>query len=458
MKKMFPGYYRPSDEEFEQLWAECVFVFDANVLLNLYRYSPDTSKELLGILEEISGRLWLPHQFALEYHNHLQDYQSSPPKEYDNVDAVFEKTLIDLKRELNALAKRTRLNVKELGEHLQTAIENIRSEAQDKIQPLKDEHQNWLKDSDLPGEIAKLFDGAVGAEYSEKRLEEVYKLGKERYERKQPPGYEDKKKNEPACYGDLIAWFQIIDYAKNKQTPIIIVTNDTKNDWYLRVHGETNGPRPELVQELSKEAGVQFYIHTTERFMPRAKEYLGSQVSETAIAEVQEWRTHDERRLATLAAFDGTLIPNVVGQIGALQQSLGLSTDEILNAARASVISDALAFPNPAYNSELALKWNEILNATPPIPLGFEKFNPLLGIDIPISPALLNLTPTDLSTVVPPLPESLSAFVGLPNDSTFGNRDTQHTKQENDEAEKNQNVSDKDDDDDELDALLAPSE
>jgi hypothetical protein len=31
MRTMFPGYYRPTEEEFKKMWQECIFSFDANV-------------------------------------------------------------------------------------------------------------------------------------------------------------------------------------------------------------------------------------------------------------------------------------------------------------------------------------------------------------------------------------------------------------------------------------------
>src|SRR5437016_440727 len=67
MKNLFPGYFRPTEEEFEQLWQDCTFIPDANVLLNLYRYSPETREGLLSIFSAVSDRLWLPHQVAFEF-------------------------------------------------------------------------------------------------------------------------------------------------------------------------------------------------------------------------------------------------------------------------------------------------------------------------------------------------------------------------------------------------------
>ncbi|MCK4822571.1 hypothetical protein KA005_42800 [bacterium] len=39
------------------LWNTCLFVLDANVLLNLHSYSQETSNELIGTLKQISDRL-----------------------------------------------------------------------------------------------------------------------------------------------------------------------------------------------------------------------------------------------------------------------------------------------------------------------------------------------------------------------------------------------------------------
>jgi len=36
MRELFKGYHQPDASEFERLWHEGTFVFDANVLLNMY--------------------------------------------------------------------------------------------------------------------------------------------------------------------------------------------------------------------------------------------------------------------------------------------------------------------------------------------------------------------------------------------------------------------------------------
>jgi hypothetical protein len=67
MRDLFPGYFTPTDAEFEKLWSECVFGFDANVLLGLYRSTPETQEIFFAVLEKIKDRIFLPHQAASEY-------------------------------------------------------------------------------------------------------------------------------------------------------------------------------------------------------------------------------------------------------------------------------------------------------------------------------------------------------------------------------------------------------
>ena len=47
MRETFRGYYRLKDDDFNQLWDECIFSFDANILLNIYRYPKKPEKNFL---------------------------------------------------------------------------------------------------------------------------------------------------------------------------------------------------------------------------------------------------------------------------------------------------------------------------------------------------------------------------------------------------------------------------
>jgi len=48
----------------------------------------------------------------------------------------------------------------------------------------------------------------VDLPYTKERLEEIYKIGKIRYDQKIPPGFKDKDKDGTRKFGDLVLWFK----------------------------------------------------------------------------------------------------------------------------------------------------------------------------------------------------------------------------------------------------------
>jgi hypothetical protein len=67
MRKAFHQYFRLTDEELRELWGNCLFSFDASVLLNIYGYSAETRDDLVKIIERNTDRVRLPYQFGLEF-------------------------------------------------------------------------------------------------------------------------------------------------------------------------------------------------------------------------------------------------------------------------------------------------------------------------------------------------------------------------------------------------------
>jgi len=68
VKKTFHAYYRLSEGDIASLWKEGLIVPDANVLLNVYRWSESTATELLKLFKALKERLWLPHQVGREFY------------------------------------------------------------------------------------------------------------------------------------------------------------------------------------------------------------------------------------------------------------------------------------------------------------------------------------------------------------------------------------------------------
>ena len=67
MRNAILEYIELSDAEKKELWDNAVFIFDTNVLLNLYRYSSITRDDLFLSFENLQKNIWLPYQVANEF-------------------------------------------------------------------------------------------------------------------------------------------------------------------------------------------------------------------------------------------------------------------------------------------------------------------------------------------------------------------------------------------------------
>jgi len=219
VKTLFPGYYEPSPEEFDRLWKEAIFTFDANVLLNLYRYSPDTRDALISTLKSLQDRLWLPHQAALEYHRNRLDSISHELNPYD-----------DLPKSLRIAHARLKSSTqhpfaeKETVDGLGSLLDKLEKE----LNASKERQTKLLRSDPILADVTTLFDGRVSAPFDSAKIDEIIKEGKERYAKKIPPGYRDASKPDDKAFGDLIIWKQLLEKAKQHTKGIILVTNDAK--------------------------------------------------------------------------------------------------------------------------------------------------------------------------------------------------------------------------------------
>jgi len=288
---MFPGYYRPTENEFIDLWDNCTFILDANVLLNLYRYSIDTSSELIAILEKVSDRLWIPYQVAYEYQEDRLSVIYKQIDAYGEIKTIIEDNKNKLTSKLNNYLKHPLINTDNIIEQLNSFSSLITKE----IEEREGQHPNLTGEDTLRERVTSLFQNRVGQKYDDNRMKEIFSEGLKRYERNIPPGYMDAKtKQGDEKFGDLILWYQIIDKAKESNKPVIFVTDDTKEDWWWKFNRITIGPKPELIQEIRSLAGIPFYMYRSDQFMEYARQYLQEHVGQEAIDEIREIRNKDD--------------------------------------------------------------------------------------------------------------------------------------------------------------------
>lgn len=290
MRNKIKEFIEPTGSEKQKLWESAVFVFDTNVLLNLYRYSAKTRKSLLSAFESLKDRVWLPYQVAYEYMRKRCEVIYETVQRYEQ-----------FAKEIDSFTNRT--------------VETLRLTSNDEeISELKRYLFKWLdsnkdrnllvlnmEEDEILDKILTIFDGKVGDNIDDQELLLIRKEGEDRYKKLIPPGYMDRKKQKDKeddnnAYGDLIIWKQIIKYAKENKQGIVYVTHDQKEDWWNIVKGKTIGPRPELRKEFMDETKQEFHMYSMNSFINTYNKMNENQIAKSAIEEVISLDTISTRK------------------------------------------------------------------------------------------------------------------------------------------------------------------
>lgn len=80
--------------------------------------------------------------------------------------------------------------------------------------------------------------------------------------------------------------YQLIEHAKTSRLPVILVTDDLKEDWWSFAGDRRIGPRPELRHEFQTKTECEIYIYSSDTFVENAKN-RGKKLSESAAEEIE---------------------------------------------------------------------------------------------------------------------------------------------------------------------------
>ena len=334
MRSIFPGHFRPTQDEFAALWAGCLFVIDANVLLNLYRYSPETRRELERALGSVKNRLFIPHQAAKEFLKNRLTVIAGHADEYTK--AI--RTITDLTSILSNKKKHPFLPDADLSKFTEQ-VEKLVVKLEAQRTALLDRLTN---NDEILEFVYSLSGNRTGVAFDEASLSAIALEGDKRYQNEIPPGYKDGKKDSSGDpyrkFGDLILWKQLISKAKSESRSVIFVTDDKKEDWWLEQSGRTIGPRTELREEFLSEVGQNFWMYTVDKFIEETARTSKTEVSEKVFEEIIEVRQEaTENRMNRLAdrAKYGTAYgsENKINRMAALA-SAGISLSDLDQANR----------------------------------------------------------------------------------------------------------------------------
>ncbi|EOU1878253.1 PIN domain-containing protein [Clostridium perfringens] len=270
MKNKFFGYIPYDEETNKELWDKATFVFDANIFLNLYRYSNETKNQVIDCLEKISDRVWIPYQTGKEFFANRVNTILAQEKVYTDL----EKSL-SMKDKINSIESIRHTTLDEQKEKMIDIIKKCEKEIKNVLEEDKSNYQSLIYDDPNLNKILKVFENKVGEEPSKEEYAKYIKIIDERYKKEIPPGYKDITKSGDEKYGDAINWFEIIEFAREEDKNIIYVTDDQKEDWVEIRGGKKIGPRKELLDEFFKETGENIIgIYNTENFLKYSRKYL----------------------------------------------------------------------------------------------------------------------------------------------------------------------------------------
>ncbi|WP_017389301.1 PIN-like domain-containing protein [Acinetobacter calcoaceticus] len=304
MKEQFKGYYNLEEKEFEELWNNGIFIFDTNVLLNLYRYQHDTRDALLKVMEKLNNRVWIPYHVGLEFQRNRPIVIAEQYKKFSEVKNIIDKSILTMKKEFDNLQLKTRhsyINPDKLIEN----FESIKNSFFNDLKKLEETSINTSSRDEIRERIDILFKNNIGLPpKNQEEIDKVMTEGELRYKKNIPPGFKDLSKDEKnpdeftysnitykSKYGDLIIWKQIIEHVKtNSYKNIVFVTDDSKADWLWKIESNGSkilGVRPELKDEFYRETNVKnFHIYNTKSFLSYANDNLNAKVTKEAIQEV----------------------------------------------------------------------------------------------------------------------------------------------------------------------------
>ncbi|EJI6690965.1 PIN-like domain-containing protein [Vibrio vulnificus] len=307
MKDKFKGFYSPTDTQIEDAWKDdsTIFVFDTNVLINLYGYAEQTRKDFFDVLKKIDSKIWLPYQVGLEYQRRRLEVIREEKAIFRKIDDSLSKIDKIFENDFNQLALSRRFpklseNTKDLQKDISKLVSNYKRSVKywDDKQPCVRSHD------EIRAKIDEIVSGRIGDKPENQQwLDKLYQDGEIRYKNNVPPGFKDNSKENAKDsifsfdgltyqrkFGDLILWKQLLENAKDSNIKyVVFVTDDAKDDWWYTLDSrgkKTIGPHANLKTEIYEEAGVEFFhMYSTSTFLESGKKILEVGVHDSSIDE-----------------------------------------------------------------------------------------------------------------------------------------------------------------------------
>jgi len=299
----FEGYRTATTDDYRRVFSSGMVVPDANVLLNLYRYTEQARNDLLSVLERLGDQLWVPHQVLVEFWRNreivLQDPRDTD-KTAKEMSDVRDRTLASFRAWTNRVSLPAEQSTA-LSEALSAGFDAV-IDGVDRFSDASaaDSARDTDKDPVLK-RLEPILSGRVGNQLDDESYSAAIQEGLRRVDQREPPGYMDKKKEDRGAAGDYLVWEQVLIEAERRHADVVFVTGDVKEDWWRREAGEQRGPRLELVAEMRRHADTRLFMLRPTILLSLAREVLAVTVHDESVENAD--------RVDLLLADDEALLP-----------------------------------------------------------------------------------------------------------------------------------------------------
>ncbi|WP_157851254.1 MULTISPECIES: PIN domain-containing protein [Streptomyces] len=287
---------------------------DTNVLLELYRFTPEARDELLNVIEQLRDRIWIPHQVVSEYYSRRIDAVKERLKLHEAIPNALDELKRKAAQELHVFAKRCSLtddDKEKLLTPIEAAFRNATEEVRRHSKAFDLTLERVVSDDPILSRLARILDGRVGQAFDAEDVESLTKEADRRYAEKIPPGYKDAGKRENP-HGDFFIWEQMLREVVAREASLLFVTNDAKEDWIAKEGGLTIGAHPELIAEFKKRRnGGDFLIIQLSSFLTFAKEELGAAISPSTLEQAKNLQDSAGAKEAIDVILDAEEVRNI---------------------------------------------------------------------------------------------------------------------------------------------------
>lgn len=287
----FEGFRSASSAEQREAVGSWLVVLDTNVLLNLYGYQGSALDDFIQVFRALGDRLFVPHQVMDEFwRNRRLVLQGNQGKHKEREDA--EKGFDDVERALRRWHQRV---VERAGRPDPEVVDKVKA-ARSAVLDLMD-HTNAQAQITLPDtpthedrvlvRLEDLLRDRVGGPPADADMDALRAEGRKRIADRVPPGYLDGDKNPDRAIGDFLVWRQAMEESARRSLPVLLVTQDQKDDWWADSRSDSRRARPELVSELLAFSGQRLLMMRAHDLLGLG-DVLGIHVSRATVEEVEE--------------------------------------------------------------------------------------------------------------------------------------------------------------------------